>query len=270
MNQKAIVENVKKVKRQIFASLCCLCLFGLFLNGCSPTSQQETLCIGVECREQPKTAEEFLPIFAEQIQHYNSIAASLRPENAVQGFDAIIVNMERTKARKVQADGARTPISVQEADQYAQTVGYDTEFIFPADTDSRKFVVLTLNETSLQRPEDFKKYAHIGTYDLFITYVHELFHNYEQPKRPRPETIANLERGEFNEEYKARATRGVILQQLLNAFTSPDQATTSIKKAVATYLDYQTNFPTDAEHTHYRDRLEGTAYYGELVSSLQV
>jgi hypothetical protein len=211
-----------------------------------------------------------LPIFAEQVQHYNEIASTIRPDNAVQGFDVIVVNMDRTKAWKVQTNGVRTGISIAEADQYAKTVGYDTEFIFPADDDSRKFVVLTLNETSLQQPESFKKYAHIGTYDLFITYVHELFHNYEQPKRPSPEIIANREREEFNEDYQARATRGVILQQLLNAFASPDQATASIKKAVATYLDYQSTFPTDAENTHYRDRIEGTAYYGELISSLQV
>jgi len=211
-----------------------------------------------------------MSIFVDQVKQYNEIASTIRPNIAVQGFDAIVVNMERTKARKVDPNGNLTIITVEEADQYAKTVGYDTEFIFPDKTDSRKFIVLTLNEAALQNPESFKKYAHIGTYDLFITYAHELFHKYEQPKRAILETITNREREEFLEEYQARATRGVIIQQLLNAFISPNQATESIKKAIATYRDYQATFSTDAENTHYRDRIEGTAYYVELVSSLRV
>lgn len=211
-----------------------------------------------------------MPIFADQVKHYNEIASRIRPNNAVQGFDAIVVNMDRTKARKVDMHGNLTNIPVEEADQYAETIGYDTEFYFPPATDSRKFVVLTLNDENLKNPESFKKYAHIGTYDLFITYVHELFHKYEQPKRPKPENIANREREEFSEKYEARATRGVIIQQLLNAFIYPDQTEEYIKKAVASYRNYQTTFPTDAENSHYRDKNEGTAYYVELLSSLEV
>jgi hypothetical protein len=45
---------------------------------------------------------------------------------------------------------------------------------------AEKGIILTINEDILKNPESFKKYAHLGTYDLFITYVHELFHEYEQ------------------------------------------------------------------------------------------
>jgi hypothetical protein len=79
----------------------------------------------------------------------------------VQGFDAIVVTMDRNRARKVEADGIRTNITVPEADQYAKTVGYDVEFIFPDREDERTFIVLTLNEDSLPNPENFRKYAHL-------------------------------------------------------------------------------------------------------------
>jgi hypothetical protein len=177
--------------------------------------------------------------------------------------------MDRTKAWEISPEGTYTPISMEQADQYGQTVGYDTEFTYFS-TGDKKGIILTLNENSLKNPELFKKYAHLGTYDLFITYVHELFHAYEQPKWTQETTIINGERDEFLETYEARATRAVIIQQLLNAFIYPQEELAFIKKAVATYRNYQTLFPQDAEHTNYWDTIEGTAYYFELISSLKV
>ncbi|MDR2190588.1 MAG: hypothetical protein LBP53_05375 [Candidatus Peribacteria bacterium] len=59
-----------------------------------------------------------MPVFAQQIKQYASLAPTLRPDNAVKDFVAIVVNMERTKARKVQPDGTYTSITIAEADTY--------------------------------------------------------------------------------------------------------------------------------------------------------
>ncbi|MDR1987222.1 MAG: hypothetical protein LBQ24_00140 [Candidatus Peribacteria bacterium] len=97
---------------------------------------------------------------------------------------------------------------------------------------------------------------HIGTYDLFITYVHEAFHRYEQPEWSLPESIKNIERGEFLEEYGARASRAVIIQQLLNAFIYPKERDSYLKKATATYREYQKNFTEDSLNAQNWDRNE--------------
>jgi L-asparaginase/Glu-tRNA(Gln) amidotransferase subunit D len=129
---------------------------------------------------------------------------------------------------------------------------------------------LTLNEARLKNPSSFERYAHLGTYDLFITYVHELFHKEEQSKRNTPTNLADKERNELLDAYEARAARAVIIQQLLSAFSSPQTELAYLKKAVATYRAYEKAFPQDATITHQWDTLEGSAYYFELISSLKV
>jgi hypothetical protein len=131
-------------------------------------------------------------------------------------------------------------------------------------------IILTLNEDALKNPSSFEKYAHLGTYDLFITYVHELFHKEEQSKRHTSTTLVNEERDELLDAYEARAARAVIMQQLLYAFSSPQTELAYLKKAVATYRAYEKAFPQDATITHQWDTLEGSAYYFELISSLRV
>ncbi|MDR2416090.1 MAG: hypothetical protein LBD75_05845 [Candidatus Peribacteria bacterium] len=177
--------------------------------------------------------------------------------------------MDKTKAWEVSPDGTFNAISIEEAKKYGETVGYDTEFIFFS-KEGKKGIVLTLNENTLKNPALFEKYAHIGTYDLFITYVHELFHNEEQTKRYTPPLSFPTDRDELLKDYEARAARAVILQQLLSAFSSPQTELSFLKKAVATYRAYQKAFPQDAAITQYWDTIEGAAYYVELISSLKV
>lgn len=67
-----------------------------------------------------------------------------------------------------------------------------------------------------------------------------------------------------------RATRGLILQQLLNAFIYPKQQRDYVKKAVATYRYYQKQYPEEAHKAITYDNLEGSAYYFELMSCLYI
>lgn len=233
------------------------------------TQKISELCIWAECRTQPKNVEEFIPIFAEQVKKYNTFADSLWPNNSVKDIEVIAVTMDKTKAWKISPNWKYSSIVASEVDNYWKVVWYDTEFIFYK-KDGKEWVILTINEEALENPETFKKYMHIGTYDLFITYVHEAFHRYEQPEWSLPESIKNIERGEFLEEYGARASRAVIIQQLLNAFIYPKERDSYLKKATATYREYQKNFTEDSLNAQNWDRNEWTAYYIELVSSFKV
>jgi hypothetical protein len=65
----------------------------------------------------------------------------------------------------------------------------------------------------------------------------------------------------------ARAKRALLQRQLLAAVADPGD-TSLILDALATYEDYKTRFPDDYKNSVYAYRMEGTAYYYELVSCL--
>lgn len=248
-----------------------LILLASLSGGFSPaqaTTPKAPLCIGITCHPPVKSAEAFIPVLAKQIQRYNLRAKDYWPNSKVVNQIAIVVTMDRRKAWKILPTGEYQAISVKQADRYKKTTGYDTEFIPFKTPQGEQGIVLTLNETALKDPKTFAKYPHLGTYDMFITYVHELFHVLEQPHWNDLKETANAERSEYQDQIEARAIRGVIYQQLLNAFIYPNKKTFYARRAAATHRYYQKHYPKDATNALFFDRHEGTAFYYEVVTSL--
>jgi len=111
----------------------------------------------------------------------------------------------------------------------------------------------------------FENYPYLGTYDVFITYVHEMFHILEQPTWTESE-VSNSDRDERLYDTAAREKRNLLQHQLLAAAAGDDEEL--IRQACATWVDYKENFAEDYEASLYFDRTEGTAHYFEIKACL--
>lgn len=228
-------------------------------------------CFGVGCHNQSKNEEEYVKVLAEQIKIYNSKAPDLWVSNSVLGFYALVESIENDKSWLISPDGAINSLSSQTVNELAPDrprmyVGFSR-----FEKDGIKGIYLALSEKDINNVLSFQKYQHLGTYDLFITYCHELFHMEEQTKWAlTTEKIANKGRNDRFEDTEARILRNHLYRQLLSAVAAND----SIQKrrltldVIATFNDYKHKFKNDYTSALYFDRIEGTAFYYELISSL--
>ncbi len=235
--------------------------------------REDGFCFGVGCHPEAKTAAEFIPIFAKQIERYNKIAPSLWPDNLVVDIYAVIESIENSNAYLVSPQGDITELNRKELKALVPVrQPYDVGFA-PFENDSIKGVYLALSEESLKNVLTYEKYQHLGTYDLFITYVHEMFHIAEQDKKwSSPDEIINRAKNERLDDIEARIIRNQLLQKLVDAVVATDAASRDslILQALSIYKKYKNECTADYESSLYFDRVEGTAYYYELISCLYV
>jgi len=214
---------------------------------------------------QPKTVGDFIPLFAEQLKRYSEAAPELWPANAVVSQSAVIEDVDTRRLWLIASDGTATPLSEDEADSMGiiRRDGASDFSFFDGGT------YITVSEEDVNDQPRWKKYIHLGTYDALLWLTHESFHGLEQSKWAaiEPEDIANRDRNEFLEDTPARAKRDLLQRQLLKAVSEPGD-TQLILEALATYEDWKAKFPEDYQNALYFDRIEGTAFYYELVSSL--
>ena len=214
---------------------------------------------------QPATIRDFIPILAEQIKRYNEIAPSLWPDNAVVGQSAVVEGLGSGKFWLIVPDGTVTPISKKEVSSYG--------IVRNAYADGFSFfdggMYLAVAEEHLTNYLKWQKYLHLGTHDAFLFFTHEGFHKLEQgsSKWGKMSRVPNRGRREFLEDTPARAKRAMLQKQLLKAVSEPGDAGL-ILDALATYADYKAKFPEDYGNSFYFDRVEGAAYYYELITGL--
>ena len=225
-----------------------------------------TLTLGVQAHPiQPTKIDGYINILAGQVSRYNKIAPNLWSDNTIVNQQVIVEEIEKAEFWRIAPDGAVTTLSEDEALTYGFYRGsYFGGFDF---FDGGAY--LAVSEKDLNNYLLFEKYLHLGTYDAFITFVHEGFHVIEQPKWEKisASNVLNTERDEFLQDTPARAKRDLLQRQLLKAVNEPG-STQPILDALATYEDYKKQFPEDYKNSVYTDRIEGTAYYYELISCL--
>jgi len=209
------------------------------------------------------TIEEYLKIFAKQVTKYHEIATKLWPDNKANHQTIIVEEINTSKFWRIHPDGAMESISQKEALTYDfQRNRYFNGFDF-----FEGGAYIAVSKEDLNNHLIHQQYLHLGTYDPFITFVHEEFHGNEQRSWASLKDVPNLEREEYIDNLPARAKRALLQQQLLDAIAQPEQPEL-ILNAVATYEDYKLQFPQEAELAIHTDRIEGTAYYLELIASL--
>jgi hypothetical protein len=214
----------------------------------------------------PNTVNEFVPVFAAELKRYNLAAPSLWPDNPVAGKSVILEDVDTGRFWSIGPEGG--------------VAAYKK-----ADIDA-------MGVTRRERPDDFSffdggayiticgksvadrigsKQPHVGAYDSILWLTHEGFHKWEQSDRwaADPENIPNREREEFYADIASRVKRSLLQKQLMRAVAEPDNPAL-ILDALATYGDYKEKSKNDYELSLYLDRIEGTAAYYELVSSLYI
>ena len=226
--------------------------------------KNSTFTFGTQAHlSQPAEMNGYITILAGQLKQYNKIAPALWPDNALTNQSLIVEQIRRNKFWHIAPDGAVTPLSKTKALGYGiKRQPYFNGFSFFDDG-----MYLAVSEEDLTNYLLFQQYLHLGTYDVLITCTHEGFHAKEQPKWQAMNDIPNRERDEFFNNTSARAKRDLLQRQLLRAVSEPGNIQ-PILDSLATYSDWKIKFPEDYKNSIYFDRIEGTAYYYELVSSL--
>ena len=211
----------------------------------------------------PAVAEDYVCLLAEQVKRYNEIAPDLWPDNALVNQSVIVEETKNGNFWLIKPDGIVMSLTKSEALNY----GFYRNSHFGGFDFSGSGAYLAIAEDDLTNYLLFQEYLHLGTYDAFITFAHEGFHVKEQPKWRKTDNVPNIERDEFSGDISARAKRALLQRQLLRAVSEPGN-TQLILDALATYADYKEQFPDDYKNSVNMDRIEGTAYYYELISCL--
>lgn len=233
--------------------------------------QEDGFCFGVECQAKFENAEEFIPEFAKQVKTHNQIAADLWPNNSLVNLHAVVQSIEKKTAWHITPQGEISLLSKAELKALVPArTPYDTGFI-AFENDSIKGVYLAISEKGVKNVSIYEKYQYLGTYDLFLTYSHEMFHIAEQDtKWSSPDEIFNRGRDERYDDVEARIIRNQLFNKVLKAVSAIDNETrdTLTRQVLTIYEGYKKNFAEDYKSSIYFDRIEGTAHYYELLSSL--
>jgi hypothetical protein len=225
--------------------------------------------LGVQAHTQPKTMDEYVDLFARQVKRYNEVAPELWANAVLVNRSAVVeaLGTNRNPENRfwfVSPDGSVTPLSKGEiVERGVRRAPYFNGFgIFEGGA------YVAISQEDLENYLMWQQYLHLGTYDPFITFAHESFHGVEQGRWANANHLPNAgARNEYLGNVPARAKRALLQKQLLAAVASPGD-TPLILDALATYEDYKAQFPDDYKNSIHADRMEGTAYYYELISCL--
>jgi hypothetical protein len=233
--------------------------------------EDDSFHFGVQFHEKESNMEEFMKTLAQQMANYQARAAELWPDNKVTDKYVIAECIESGELWLLSPEGEVKKLSKDEAQSYGFVSSAYSDAFSPFEGNGISGMYLAVSEEDLNNYLVFQKYLHLGTYDVFLTYAHELFHMTEQDdasKWAAPDSISNPERSAYYEEVDARAKRYLLQEQLAAAISDAGNREKLILDALATYKDYKEKFPNDYDMTTYFDRIEGTAYYFELKSAL--
>jgi len=215
--------------------------------------------------DKPITMEEFIPVLAEQLSLYNEIAEDLWPGLIFTNQSIVVEDIRGNDFYLIDPNGAVTEISRKEAlDLGIQRQAYVNGF---SAFDGGFY--LAVAKEDIGNYLNWQKCLHFGMCDAFLFFTHEGFHMSEQPRWAVMDDIPNREREEYLENIEARTARYILQEQLLDAIAQPDKPTL-ILDALATYEFWKENYPEDYQSSRYFDRIEGTAYYFELLTGLYI
>ncbi len=236
-----------------------------------PDIEADGFCFGVGCQAGATTVESYMPVFAEQVKRYNEKAEIFWPDNHVTGLYALVQSIEKNRAWLVSPQGEIEEINKSRIKELSPIrPRYDTGFdLF--ETEDIRGVYLALSEVALKNILSYEKYFYLGTYDMLLTYTHEMFHMVEQGEHwDSPEDVSNRARSDFLDQAEMLTERNLIYRQVLNAVAEPDEQLRDslVRQLLANYNAFQSNYPDAVKNAHYFDRIEGTAFYFELITSL--
>ncbi len=226
------------------------------------------LHLGAASHAQPKTTAEYIKVLARQVRDYNKKVPTLWPNNPEINQYVIAQDIKTKKAYLISPTGNYKEISSDELASYNAKGALDVNGGWARfKANGIEGAYLTIDSTAMNNYATFQRYEHLGTYEPFITYSHELFHAIPQEKWA-DSNFENRDLDERTNDIKGRRMRMKLHQQLTKAISDPENQDQHIKDALATYENYKQKDPTDYKNTLRSDRNEGTAFYYELKSCL--
>ena len=268
--------------------------FGVERNSASDaviidTSRAYGFTLGFESWDpQPKTVDEFIPIFAEQYKRYNEAAFEIWPGNAISNVPFILDDVGADRMWLIAPDGAISPMSEDEAKKMGLDRRREQAFAVAALGDFYKYdsngnivsqsfkvenfkgIYFSVNDEKVNEIDRWGRWFHVSTFDVLRFGVHESFHTFEQQKwqeQPIAERANYATKDQFFEATDARVKRDLLIKQIMAAVSKMGDKKL-VMDAVATFADYKKNFSEDYINALYWDRIEGTAQYIELLTSV--
>ena len=253
------------------------------------TSRGYVFTLGYESRDsQPKTVDEFIPLFAGQYKRYNEAAFEIWPGNAIANVPFVLDDVGADRMWLVAPDGTVSPLSEDEAKSMGLDRRREEAFAVAPLGDFYKYdangnivsqsfkvenfkgIYFTVNDEKVNEIGRWGRWLHVSTFDVLRFGVHESFHTFEQQKwqeQPIAERANYETKDQFFEVTDARVKRGLLLNQIMAAVSKMGDKK-PVLDALATFADYKKQFPDDYANALYWDRIEGTANYIEYLTSI--
>ena len=229
--------------------------------------------IGHATKVQPLSLDDYVRQTASQIAKFNELSNSFWPGTSFDGAVVYFISNDRQHAWKVENDGSYTQIEdVKSVPRYGSVRGYEMEF-FPLsmETDGVNGMVIVISQDALLDQIRYEKYTHLGTYDPLLTYIHEGFHIFAQDSdRWQDADVSTAIRENALDNLEARKLRTYTIRLLSQALQDEENRDLYLKQAVYLHQLYKRTFAQEYERVRYFERIEGTASYLEVISSLQV
>ncbi|MDR2167477.1 MAG: hypothetical protein LBE35_06490 [Clostridiales bacterium] len=259
------------MRRLLIAAMLIFATFAL--AACFGEAEPPPFVLGIDAHEiHATTVDEFLHVFATQLATYNENAYWLWPGNGVIDQFAVLEDTDRGLFWFFYPDGAFREMPLSEVDELGIMPGGGDEFTGVRDAEGNFILIhLTIDAARLNDRERIARVVHLGTHDPILWLTHEAFHVPEQTKwATHPaEDLPNLDRRPNLENVSARLARNLLQRQLMEALQNPGDEGL-ILDALATYRRWKTDYPDDFLDAVDTDRMEGTAFYFELISGLVV
>lgn len=225
---------------------------------------------GAASIKQPTSFEEYVQVVSKQVTHYQKNIDSYWPNNPEKDQYLLVQNLNNKQSVMISPLGDIKKLSKKDFLEYnvGPTLNTDGQWspFKKGDISGAYIGVIPDNLTNYY---GFQRYEHLGTYDQFLSYSHELFHSITQEKWEGSQLEeSNANRDERLEDSQARRYRMLLQIQLKEAISNKENREELTLAALKTYKTYQSDSTDDLSVSNLFDRIEGTAYYYELVSSL--
>jgi len=233
----------------------------------APTIESVTdgkMAFGPEAHKHvPKTVKEMVDVLAVQLVHYNNIAESVWPNVNLVNQSLVVEDYQKNEFYYISPQGDIEKISRQEAlDMGVSRMPTLNGFnIYDGG------MYLAMIDEDIQNYLIWQKYLHYGIFDAFIFFNHEGFHIKEQIKWEKMNQVPNAERKSYLDAAAERTTRYFLQIELMDAAANPGQPD-KILEALAMYQYWKETYPEDFQNAIIFDRVEGTAYYFEIITCL--
>ena len=222
---------------------------------------------GVMTMPQSESIEDLVDVYSEQMKRYSEIAPKVWPNGAPANQYTLLEEVNSKQFWLISPNGDVKKLDEKEEQEYNYNkANYANGFsLFTGKEIEGMYIAV--DEKKLKNYAEFEGQYHLGTFDIASLYAHELFHLKTQMDWIDPDPIVNLNRNDRFEDEGAREKRYILMMQLMDAIAEPERQEEHILRAVSTYNDYKTNFEEDYLNSIYFDKIEGLAYYFELMTS---